>query len=319
MSEKTNQDLSSAVVNQAKELGIDTPALELTRSDGYDTPEGDGNEQMGNITPGSDDDSKEDLTPSASDETSAQSAEEDEDLETKPRYTKEQIRDMAVERQQRRQGRYAQLESKMETFESKLDKLVDALSKGNLTATQSESKVEQWAKKNKFDPNQAKELADAILGDRVEPKQQEEEQLETLSTNSLAVDDPELEKQYFEAEWEESLEDIETIYPNASNSQMIAAKKLLDEISHSSPKLVQYELVDIMNSPRFKSQFDDILNTPKKRGFEEGRNRESRTREVNFDSQVTGTKQALEMEQKLFELAQQSGKTPIISPTGDVL
>lgn len=323
MSNNKNGDLSEAAVKQAKELGIETPALELSENDGYATPEGDGEESMGDLTPGAEDDSKEDITPSATDESSeVADDEESDDLQNKPKYTKEQIRELAQQRQGQRRGRVNELENKVGSLESKIDKLVDAISKGGLTANQTESKVEQWAKKYNFDSEQAKELAASILEDRQEPTNQteEESELEQPITHSLDVDDPEMEKAYFEAEWEENISDIESIYPNASNSQMIAAKKLLDEISHSSARLVQYELVDIINSPRFKSQFDDILKSPRKRGFEEGRNRESRQGDVNkFDRPINGTKAALEMEQQLFDMAKNSENTPLISPHGNVL
>ena len=166
------------------------------------------------------------------------------------------------ERQAKRNNRFQTLESEIGGLKSSISEIVTLLKSGKTEDAKDE--FDEYAEKHGLDAAGIKELA-SIITSKVSVAQPVQEKI--AETDSLETD---LSEDSFEPEWNEFLPEIEQNFPKATFSQIKQVQELLDEISHSSPKMAQYDLSDIFHSPKYHQQFKDILFTGKKM-FESGR------------------------------------------------
>ncbi len=90
------------------------------------------------------------------------------------------------------------------------------------------------------------------------------------------------EKAAFDSEWDGLLDDVIEIYPNASYTQLIRAKKLMDDLSHSEDYSLEGKGQNVPLSEILEMEeesFDEILASAKSNKSFESRGRQSPERE----------------------------------------
>ena len=204
---------------------------------------------------------------------------------------KEKAQEAIKERIERRGNRIKALEDKFGTVETTLKNIESLLQNGK--PQQAEDKISSYAEKHNLNADGIKELVGIIKEDLGVIKQEEK----PIAKNEEFPD-------VFKEEWEELLPKLEEQYPNATATQIREAQKLMDEISHSTQQLANYELEDILNSPKYSQQFKDLLFSQKKKTFEAGRTIEHGKLEedIDFDnSNIDNPKKALDMQKALYK------------------
>ena len=204
------------------------------------------------------------------------------------------------ERFAKRNNKIKDLEDKVGGLQSSIDRIASLLEKGQGEAAK--DKFDEYATKHNLDAVGIRELA-GIIKEEVSGKVQSEEKVE-----SAQVDD----EDNFSTEWEEFLPEIEKDYPKMTASQAREVEKLMDEISHSSPRLANYELADIFNSPKYNQRFKDILFQGKKM-FESGRSiTKGSIEKPSFENmEINSVHDALAASNELFRMAEEQGQSPI--------
>lgn len=246
---------------QLDELGIEQPTLEEDKTLDASLQEDD-NLDRGDLDL--------DKKPEEEDKTASKEQEAPSDVPEKENIAKLEYQ----KRAERRNQKIKSLEEKVSGVESTLNKIVSLLEKGK--ANEAEDKFKSYAEKHNLDVEGVKELA-GLIKEEVGIKNEQ-----PTTEDKQSFDEAE-QKEIFEREWDELLPKLAEQYPNATIIQVKEAQKLMDEISHSSPQLAEYELEDILNSPRYSQKFKDILFSPKKKTFDSGRTSERGKLDENID------------------------------------
>ena len=223
----------------------------------------------------------------------------DEDEEGKPPVkvpNQDVIRQAAIARAQRRGNKIRQLEETV----SKLATSVEAfLNKDKVVEANNE--IEQYANKYNLNPEGIKGLVD-MIEKKIGVQNRIEKPVEYQAEHAPEYDEVE-QREVFEGEWDELLPKIEEQYPHASASQIREAQKLMNEVAHSSPQLAEYDLEDILNSPKYSQRFKDLLFNPKRKTFEAGRTVERGKLEEDVDlenANINSPRKALAAQKALF-------------------
>lgn len=291
--EKIIQDLQ----NKVKELGEEPLPLEsdLETDKSLEAPE-----------PGEDPDQEDDLDKVV--------GEEQPEKKVEPSIKQPDIiREKSQERAQRRGKERQQMRQEIAELKETVNKLLD---KGKTEEASNE--LTEYAKEQKLDPVQLEKLV-GIIEKRV-GKVEKQPEIKTKEKEPTEEYNEAEEKEIFDGEWDELLPKIEEQHPHASASQIREAKKLMDTLSHSDPKLASYDLEDIFNSPKYQQKFKDLLFSPKKKTFESGRNVDKPKLEEDIDWEninIDTPEKALKAKEALFK-ASNGRRATMFSPDGKV-
>lgn len=154
--------------------------------------------------------------------------------------------------------------------------------KGNLTPDENkelDSDIEATAKALNVKPEQLKEIVklsrksfDGELKDMKDKlsKYEQREQVDAVAE----------QEEIFNSEWDELSPSLKDQFPNASKEQNEKAYDLMDELSHSE-KYQNFDLDYILFKE--KAQFDRVLFSPRKKGFESSSTPEHQVDEDDSD------------------------------------
>lgn len=222
--------------------------------------------------------------------------EEESDEEEKPHRSK------VVPYESHRELKQKYRELKQQLADATTQKEVDAIS----------DEINEIAKEAQADPKVIQKIVDLARRESKPLKEEMpdgDESEEEESEDKAVVIDPVAEKQYFDKEWSDVLPSLQEKYPDASESQLKEAKKIIDQESHKATfrdKELDYVIF------KTTEKLDELLASPKKKGLEVRtpgvRHEESDGKIKSFDEMSGDDIRALDSKLKGIEMSQSSLK-----------
>jgi hypothetical protein len=244
-----DEKLIADMAKEAESLGIDLPKdkAEEQEETTPETPKKE--EKVDEEEPKGDEKEDEPESPKSDDE------EESEKEESKEKPHKSKV--VPYESHRALKQKYNEMKQKL--AEATTQKEVDSIT----------DEIEAIAKEANADPKVIQKIVDLARKGKEskveEGEEPDEEADDEDDTDTQVVIDPKAEAEYFDKEWSEVLPSLKEKYPDASESQLKEAKKLIDKDSHTlANKDKEIDYVVWKNT----KALDTLLASPKKRGLE---------------------------------------------------